>query len=189
MKKFLILPFTTIVMTAVLAGCGHGKKETPVPRPVAYPRVASPSEKYVKLHGMNISTDAEIVTDSLLEDGSRWITLSYPKYSAMVYISRINTYPDKVGAIIRNRTERMELNTGGNRSELVSFEAPTYESQILKTPRNCAHPVQLLAVARDGRTVLTAVAELTDPAAVSNPDSIAPVVEVLNADISALLPK
>lgn len=181
-----IIPFLLIMMFSAACTGGSGDN-VPVPKPVAYPRIDTLPQEYTSAGGLNVNRGAEIVTDSLFADGTRWITVDYPTYQASLYISEVPVAKGGMEVAVENRTERMALNSGGNTGELISFMAKGYDIRILVTPRHSSHPVQLLAVNPAANRIITATAVLNNPGAIHNPDSVAPVIDALKADITSLL--
>jgi len=178
-----------ISLAFILSGCSHSGTQ-PVPKPVAYPRINLYPADYKEMHSLRINSNAKILLDSLLPDGSLWLTADYPRYNSTLYITRTKVAQSDIGEAVSNRIERMALNNGGAGGELLTFDTTDgYSVRILITPRGSANPAQLVAVNTATGSIISASAVMNSPDAVSNHDSIAPVVRALRDDIVALIKK
>lgn len=137
---------------------------------------------------MRLNSSAILETDSLLADGSRWITVCYPRYGVRLYITAAVVSPEKMEGAVENRVERMALNSAGQPGELTEFVSSAgVPAKVLVTPRGSAHPVQLIMADDPHGILLTATAVFENPAASANPDSVAPVIEALRRDMIAIV--
>lgn len=176
-----LLPLSVALLLFV-PGCSH-KSDTPVPRPVAYPRIEIYDSvftpvPYLPLH-FELSRHATITRDSS-HAGSLWINALYPAYGATIHFTLTPVNPATAAAVVDNRTERMSLNSGGHPTEITQLIAPSgFSSRILVTPAGSLTPVQFISVSP--QWVVSGALYL--PGADSNPDSVAPIVNAVYRDL------
>lgn len=169
----------------VLAACPRGG-DTPVPRPLAYPRMAIYDSVYTALPGiplhLELSAHAVTSVDSTHSgaDKALWLNASYPAYNATLHLTLTPVTPATAPEVIHNRTERMALNSGGNPTEISELSSLSgFNSQILLTPAGSVTPVQFLSVSP--QWVVSGALYLPD--AEINPDSVAPVLQAVRRDL------
>ena len=189
--RYIIYVLTVVVLTAVMASCR--RQETPTPRPRAYPRAALYPAEYVTAEvgtpplAIAVNSRAGLTT-APRGDGSEWFDISYPDYLGGTQVNcTLLTLADPadLAGVIDNRSERMALNTGGNRSEITTLSTPSgWEASVVVTPSGCVTPVQFMAF--KGNRFLGGAYTLPDigdtPA-----DSVAPYVKAVEADIVHLI--
>lgn len=174
-----------MALTAVLAaGCGAGeRRDVDVPRRRAYPRMELPAESYREERVGN-ATVAVNEAASTGADGPGWLTATYPGGMAEIYITYTTIGADPE-AEIGNRVERLSMNTGGAATEISEFvNGQGLQCILMKTPAGSPTPVQFIAVAPEGWMLSGSamVDKLTEA-----PDSLAPVVEMLERDVQYML--
>lgn len=189
--RYIIYVLTVTVLTAVAVSCRRA--ETPTPRPRAYPRAALYPAEYVTAEvgnpplAISVNSRADLKAASR-GDGSEWFDISYPAYLGGTQINcTLLTLADQadLAGVIDNRSERMALNTGGNRSEITTLSTPSgWEASVVVTPSGCVTPVQFMAF-RGNRFLGGAytLPDLGDTPA----DSVAPYVKAVEADIIHLI--
>lgn len=119
-------------------------------------------------------------------DASWWITVTYPQFSnATLYLTLSPVSRRETSAIMDNRRERMELNSGGATTVITELtSAGNWHCELAETRTSLTTPVQLLATA--SASVLSGAFYLDLPAG-SSPDSIAPIVRTVRDDMLYLL--
>ncbi|MCM1520839.1 MAG: hypothetical protein NC098_08645 [Lachnoclostridium sp.] len=170
-------------------GRGGDSDGASVPRPKAYHRIEIPAERYdtVNVTGVDIVKNAEAVfVDKKEGDASGWFDIVYPSLgNATMYCSITLIDSSNAENVISNRTERMSLNTGGNRTEISEFVTPAgYECTVLVTPAGTLTPVQFIAAG--GERVVSGTLMINAPQGF-RPDSIAPVTEAVRRDVEVML--
>lgn len=178
------------LMLVAASACG-GRGDVATPRQVAYPRLNLPDSSYhaekVTPLSFEINDGAVLVADSAgqPEKGrrSRWYNIVYPSLGG----SRVYTTftpvegQEDAAAVVANRVERMSLNSGGNRSELLEQLTPYgFTARVLVTPVGTLTPVQF--VANNDHWVVSGAYFIGEDA-VARPDSVRPAVEAVKRDI------
>lgn len=164
----------TLILPLCLAGCSR----TPVdiPRPQAYPRITLYPAAY---HKVDICRHTLTVNDSarIKPLGAGWFDIIYPAYGVTVNCTMSDYSPQ----IIDNRMQRMDRNLGGAVAEVARLTAGI----VVVAPTALRTPVQLLAT--DSLTwTLSGVAVADFPAGTS-PDSVAPIIDAVAADMITLV--
>ena len=176
---------------AFLISCGG--KDSPVPRRYAYPRIQLYPEKYCVIPGensVNIEKNASsiVLTDSVAGLNSRWITISYPMYSANLYLT-VNECDDSIQFenVYSNRVQRIALNTGGKDYEQLEIEnAAGFLSEILTIRTGSANPVMFLST-KNKKYVVSGIFYMSDAGNISKPDSVAPIIDAVRKDVVHLV--
>lgn len=176
----LIIPLA-VVLTACSSG---GDSRTAVPKPEAWPRVEVYPPDYQPLANAPLHFEANRALQPLpSEHPGWWFSMAYPRYGATLFITftKAGSY-DEQQQIVANRLERMQMNAGSASSQLTRLTSEGgFDAQLLTTRHGSSTPVQLLAVG-DGWVVSGAVA-LSNPADITRPDSLAPVIDAVEADL------
>ena len=163
--------------------------DAPTPRRYAYPRVDTYPQKYssiVNSADVNIEVNAavRIVMDSVADADTRWITLSYPKYKANLYIT-VNKCNSKsqLQDVIANRVQRISLNTGGKDFEQIDLQSEEdFKSKIFTIRGGSMNPVMFIS-SNQRNCVVSGSLYFLDSNAVSKVDSIAPIIDAVSNDI------
>lgn len=181
-----ILPYTLIAV-AVTACNSHAVKDIPVPRPAAYHRITLPDSTYRTTDAGLVSLQLNAATnDTIVTAGNSWITSHYPDLGTSVYITVNELSPSSATSAIDNRVERLSLNTGGNPTEVSSFTTPAgLDAKIIVTPSGTPTPVQFIAT--DHASILVSGTATVADAATAPTDSLLPVINMLQRDITHLL--
>lgn len=178
-----------LVTVATLAACWQGcsRREGATPRRRAFPRIEVADTVYRRLAGVEpaieVNASAAVAADSVIGDGSRWLTLTYPQYPGAKLYMTVTPVADarRLREVLDNRAERMALNSGGNTTELTELTtAGGFNAQLLVTPAGTVTPVQFLAY--DSAAVVTGAFFLPG-GGVAAADSLAPVIEAVKTDM------
>ena len=177
MKPFAAMSLSVL---ALLSAAACSRRPDPVPKPEAWPRIEAYPEVYGRsINGFAINDSAVIVPG----DSAGWYTLGYPRYGgARIYLTFARVDPLRLGGVIDNRVERMALNSGGGRSELLELRSDGgYDCRLMTTPAGTVTPLQFLACRGDGCVVSGAL--FVDGASSARPDSFSPVVAAVERDM------
>lgn len=176
-------PAAIILPLAMLAAaCGGSDSNAPVPRPRAYPRIAVADSVFAPVAGAAIPFEASTAAVATLDSTGSQLTLDYPAYGMQLYVTlTVAPDPDRVGAVIANRRERMSLNLNGAPASTthITSQDSTFEGVLLEAP-GTGTPLQFLAT--DGMNCVASGA-LSTAATPAPYDSVRPIVAALRRDI------
>ncbi|MCM1292501.1 MAG: hypothetical protein NC111_01080 [Bacteroides sp.] len=181
---FQLLP---CLMTWVVSAC-HGGMDTqgPVPRPTAYPRVATLDSNYVatKLPAGFEANAGAVVREIADKTGSDrrtiWADIDYPSYGATLHCTFIPTTEADHMAVMANRTERMSLNLGDNVATSTELSNPQgFNTVVLTSTAPMLTPLQFLA---DGPGWVISGA-LTFNESEVDMDSVKPLIDAVRDDL------
>ncbi|MDE7153671.1 MAG: hypothetical protein K2O00_04400 [Muribaculaceae bacterium] len=180
------------LMALMMISCGGGESENAVPRRYAYPRPALYPQTYVSAGGapsLSLNAGAEIVADSLLNNGSRWVTVDYPHYNGSIYITFLATTPAEFHREFENRMERIGLNAGAGSMESVTVasEGGGFRGELFSTRGESVSPVQFLAYNKDLTLLTYGTFNFRQGVDVTRTDSLAPVINAVRNDMIHLL--
>lgn len=182
MRRKTFLTFGIICCLAAVTACSSKDNERAVPRPDAWPRINTYPQSYHIAAGLPINLPVNDSTIVVTTSRNDWVTISYPRYHANLHLTITRVSPESVNRVVDNRVERMALNNGGNDSEVIELTNPAgFKAQIMKTPRGSVTPLQILAIGRD--MVVSGAVALLDPNDMQKPDSMAPVIDAIEADL------
>lgn len=181
--------YTLLVLICISIACVSCSNDAPTPRRYAYPRVDTYPQQYAPIlssSGINIevNTATRIITDSVADVDTRWITLSYPKYKSNLYVT-VNKCDSKsqLQEVIANRVQRISLNTGGKDFEQVDLQNEAdFKSQIFTIRGGSTNPVMFIS-SNQRNYVVSGVLYVLDSNAVTEVDSIAPIIDAVSNDI------
>lgn len=169
------ISFFTLLLLALLSACTA--KETPVPRPTAYPRAAQLPDSTVAVAVGGLESQVNINATSE-QPTAGWLDIEYPQLGATTHITvRRPASPAEVEQAIENRRERIRLNLDGRTAEVFTFTTPQgFECELTVSIDGAPTPVQFLGVSPDGFVVsgATVLQGAWEPA-----DSIAPIKDAL----------
>lgn len=170
------------VLAAVLscvAACSDAP--APVPRRTAYPRVAAVDSVSRAVDSLPVYFEVSR-SACVSRPAEGWLDVSYPMYGATAHV----TFSEATGAALdgvrANRMERAMLNAGGLPTDRREWRnAAGFDIMTMRTD-GCSTPFQFMAT--DGHLVVVSGAVyFASPQAVMNTDSIAPMLEAMEADI------
>ena len=185
------LLISAILAWGVAASCTRGgDTSNAVPKPEGWPRIEIPQESYTinEINGVELAINsAANVETRENKDGGTWLDITYPTFgNTRLYLTLLTVDGEKeLADVIANRSERMELNSGGAVTELTELTSKGgWDGRLAVTRSSLTTPVQMLA--HDGRHVVTGVLYLNFPPA-TQPDSVAPIVTAVRRDLLHIL--
>lgn len=178
-----------LILLCISISVSSCSSDAPTPRRYAYPRVDTYPQKYSSIVNsadvnIEVNTAVRIVTDSVADADTRWITLSYPKYKANLYIT-VNKCNRKsqLQDVIANRVQRISLNTGGKDFEQVDLQSEAdFKSKIFTIRGGSTNPVMFIS-SNQRNCVVSGSLYFLDSNAVAKVDSIAPIIDAVSNDI------
>lgn len=189
MRRLPLLAPLLVLMLA--AACGGGQTDSAaVPKPVAYPRVDVPDSAYVGVDAPGVTlrvNESADVNVSPSADGA-WVDIGYGTFGApRVYLTLTRCGAGGMDEVMANRRERMGLNLGGQRYELVELTTPSgWQCEMAVARGSLTTPVQILA--HNDRDVLSGAAVVAYPDSLPpDPVALAPVVDFLARDMLVML--
>ncbi|MCM1092508.1 MAG: hypothetical protein NC421_00980 [Lachnospiraceae bacterium] len=170
-----------IIAVAAISCTGNGDK-APVPRRVAYPRVALYDSTYVEITGLPVKFAVNSSVGVMVNQKSevtQWINIHYPRYGATARLTLQMLPKNEIAATLANRMERAMLDTGGYPTELTELTSPSgVASTIMLTPSATVTPLHFIAT--DSATfVLSGAVEFKSTDIEAN----APAVNAIHADL------
>lgn len=175
-------------LTAIGA-CTSGAPEGGIPLPPAYPRIAVADSVFTPLPALPVRWEvnewARETARQYGADGSVRLDLTYEPYRASLLLTFTPAdSAERRSGILRNRFERMALNTTGLPTRTARITDPGGTSAtILTAPSGSPTPVQFVADA--GGWIISGALLLGG--APASADSIAPVVRAVTRDITHAL--
>lgn len=174
---------SAIILTLCPTGC-RKSTDTPVPRPVAYPRIEVYPAIYdtVTVHDIMLPVNkGAVIAIDTKNDSNAWINVTYPRYHATLRYTASRHSRGGVTEATDNRLTRMSLNAGGNTTEILELQNPAgIASTIFVTPGATVTPVQILST-DSTRFVISGVLEINSQSATR--EEIAPVVAAVKEDL------
>lgn len=175
-----------LLSVALFVACDS--RNAPIPRRYAYPMIDTYPESYTQIPGLPLNIEkndsATVLTDSVQDDGNRWITIYYPRYNSHLYLTLSQcTTAEKMEEVVSNRTQRIALNTGGNdyeQTEITNNQG--FTATILKINGSSANPVMFIATDRQ-KYVVSGIFYIDDGEAAAKPDSVSPIRDAAERDI------
>lgn len=189
MKNFINI-FVVLICFSVFIGCGR-KSSVPVPRPVAYPRIQladtvySAVEAAEDIANMLVNSHADIVIKKK-EKNSIWVDVVYGMYSGSVLHLTLQSV-DKIdlAAYMANRMQRIEMNVGGNKSQVTEIKTNRFEGIVVKSPSSAVTPLQLLAT--DNKSVMVYGSFEMPESYIADREMIMPVINSVENDMIKLI--
>lgn len=180
-----------ITLGSIPTACRDSATDTvAVPRRTAYPRICIPAAVYAPfadapLHfETSAAAKARIATppSGNSAPGSTWVDIAYPEYGITIHCTFTHTDTDRIPGILDNRIERLSVNTGGATSEMSELtNAYGFDCRMIATRAESPTPVQFLAT--DHKHWVISGSAYIEAGRNTNPDSIAPVISMLERDI------
>ena len=181
-----------LTLSLILASCAG--KDKPVPRRDAYPRVETYPASYAAADSVplrfEINTEA-LANTKLAAEGAVWLNVAYPRYDAEILCTFTPVDASTVEGVIDNRTERMNLNLGGATPAFKEYMSKGgFRATVAIALGAISTPVQFIAVEDTcPRWVVTGAIYFRNAASISSIDSIAPMVAVMERDLTHALQK
>lgn len=175
---------SAFALALLLAGCGSGGADRPVPRRVAYPRVEAYDSVYV---GVPQSVRVNVEVNALAEvsvprdsGGIVWIDVRYPRYDAVLHLTLGEASGEALGRMARNREERFARDTEGMRVSVTEVGNGFADVRIGRGRGLTVTPLHLMAT--DGATFfLSGALELNGTP--SSVEETLPVVDAVYDDL------
>lgn len=189
-KKILLIVLGTL---ALLTACHRHNDETP--KPQAYLRIDIPQHDYALCDTAALPFTFERSTLSTMEwkknpdrAGDRWFTLRYPNYKGYVFLSykRINGVADlkaQIDTSYRFVQDNFSYSSGVDENKFVNRPNRLYGTTYHLKGQNVASTYQFYVT--DSATHFLRGALYID--CTPNNDSLAPVLEYIQADINHML--
>ena len=178
--------FWTLI-PAVAACGGEDTGRTPMPLPVAWPRLpVSVSDSMTTLSDLPVAVRINpSATYSIVAGETPGLTVTYPKAGASIYYTFISAPTDDARQkVLEARKERISLNLNGLPARTI--HSATGNGALIVAGSGTQTPVQLLAEVPP--YIVTATAFIESPVAATAYDSIRPLIGVLEHDMSRTLP-
>lgn len=184
MMRLLVILFCALLF----AGCRR-KEQTPVPRPVAYPRVQLADSVYRHIESvadmvnMLANAEAEQVEVKRQPDAV-WVDLVYAVYNgAVIHLTVKLLSADKISDAVANRLQRIEMNVGSSATVLNELKNNQFEGIIVKAVNADVTPLQFLAT--DNKSALV-YGSLEMPQG-TDVEMALPVVEAVEGDMRRMI--
>lgn len=181
-----------IVLGTALTACRDSAADTvAVPRRTAYPRICIPAAIYTPFTGAPLHFETSAAATAGIATppsghsapGSTWVDVVYPGYGITIHCTFTQADADRIPGILDNRIERLSINTGGATSEVSELtNAGGFDCRMIVTRAESPTPVQFLASDHE-RWVVSGSAYI-EAGRNASPDSIAPVISMLERDIT-----
>lgn len=192
MKVKFATTIFTLLTTLLLVSCGgSGKSHTPKPR--GFMRIDLPAKSYVAFDTAALPFSfehANIAAVDLKRDEKRlkWVDLRYPDFGGIIFLSYIplrkaGDLAGEVDTSYRLLSQHFEFSSGVNERLFVNKDAHVYATTYKLQGQNVASTYQFWAT--DSVRHFLRGSLYID--CVPNNDSLAPVLEYLQADIDHLL--
>lgn len=188
MKQLFAFAFVIITL---LVSCGGSDSYTPKPR--GYLRIDLPAKSYVAYDTAALPFRFEYAADANIDlkrndKRLKWVDLRYPKLNGIIFLSYIplNKPSDLAGEVdtsYRLLSKHFEFSSGVNERAFVNEDAHVYATTYQLQGQNVASTYQFWAT--DSLRHFLRGSLYID--CVPNNDSLAPVLEYLQADIDHLL--
>lgn len=181
-KCMAIYVVVLIALSIIAVSCSE--KQAAVPRPAAYPRVERTYDTtytcaYPELNIM-LNANAEI------SGNDSGFSVRYAKYGASFFCSyeRIGSHDDFIETMLK-KEERVAMDSGNHKPDIYRYYNPEggYSASMFYTEENCVTPVHFIAT--DSLSYIVSGTVVLDN--VENYDSIAPIINYLNDDVSYLV--
>lgn len=174
--------FYALCLATLVTACGKKGGGRAVPRPDAWPRVDTYPASYHNIPGVSVNFQVNDSTVIKSTNKTEWVTVRYPRYHANLHLTFTRVSPGTLDGVVDNRVERMALNSGGNESIITELtNRAGFKAQLMRTPRGSITPLQILAI--NNNIVVSGALELANAEDLQRPDSLAPVIDAIEADL------
>lgn len=175
------------LMLAAFTGCRDAGSTPQLPRREAYVRINPYPAEYTatSLPVHFVVNSHALIATSRKDDGTYWLTASYPRYGATLYctFTPVSDREEKIRNV-ENRLERMQLNIADTRIDSEETTGPDFSATLVTTPSASATPVQFLIYPAAGSGWVVSGATFfpgIKPGA--STDSVAPMIKAIEADV------
>ena len=168
-----------VVMAAVaVAFAGCSRRPAPVPRPQAWPRVEVYEPEYRLAHfgPLQLAVNDSARLDSIAPG---WFNIVYPAYGITVNCTL--TDAENMAETIDNRHDRFRRNLGSRRARVMALPG----SELIVAAEALKTPVQFIKT--DSATYVLSGVAVSNWTETTNPDSVAPQINALAADLAFML--
>lgn len=174
MTRWRALPL--LAALAVCAGCS--RRPAPTPRPEGYPRIAvyGPEYHMVRFGQLELAVNDSARVDSLAPG---WFNIVYPAYGITVNCTITNA--ENLAQTLENRHDRFRRNLGNRRAQVLHLPG----SELIVAPEVLKTPVQFILT--DSLSFVLSGVAVSKWDETTNPDSVAPQINALAADIAYML--
>lgn len=177
---------TLIVLAAALAGALAGCSsdgQSPTPRRHAYPRVVVSDSVYHSADSFSPHFEINAAVRATRPAPGQ-LTIDYPAYGAVVYVTSRRLPPGELEAELDNRRERISLNLNGVSATTEHLRSANgrFECALVTARDVSATPVQFLATDGEG-CLVSGAAYFANVSSGTSADSIAPIVAALRRDL------
>lgn len=175
------------LMLAAFTGCRDTGSTPQLPRREAYVRINPYPAEYTaaNLPVHFIVNSHAIIATSRKDDGTYWLTATYPRYGAALYctFTPVRDREEKIRTV-ENRLERMQLNIADTRIDSEETTGPDFTATLVTTPSASATPVQFLIYPATGSGWVVSGATFFPGVKPGAPtDSVAPMIKAIEADV------
>ncbi len=175
---------------ALLAACACTscrQADKPVPRREAYARIHTYRHIYAPVGADTVPVRLAAAHEAGVEvsradHGAWWVTISYPRYRANIYVTVLPVRADSLPARLAERAERLALDMGSTQPHIDEWSSGRYTGITATAPWVLTTPIKLLA--HDGNYLVSATAYCQG---YTDADQMSPVVEALGIDMTHLL--
>ena len=166
------------LLVALAAGAGCSQRPAPTPRPEAYPRIAVYEPQYhpVSFGALQLAVNDSARIDSIAPG---WFNIVYPAYG--ITVNCTITDAKNLAATLLNRHDRFRRNLGGRKAQVLRMPG----SELIVAPEVLKTPVQFILT--DSATFVLSGVAVSRWDETTNPDSVAPQINALAADIAYML--
>lgn len=167
-----------VMLTGVSALAGCTRRPAATPRPQAWPRVEvyEPTYRIEHFGPLQLAVNDSARVDSI---GPGWFNIVYPAYGITVNCTLTNA--DNLHETLANRHDRFHRNLGSRRAQALSLPG----SELIVAAEALKTPVQFIQT--DSLTYVLSGVAVSNWTESTNPDSVAPQINALAADIAYML--
>lgn len=174
------------ICAMVSCGCSSSNGDKTFPRPEAFPRIEVFDSLYDVIDSIPIKFEANRQADIQLSQNG--FNILYAPYRTTIYCS-VSSADNKndLKKIVDNRRERIELNIGGNPTEVIEVTAAdsSFTSWLYYTPVSTPIPVQFLSVGgENGATVVSGSAVMSTVVEPEKQEAVQPIIDFIRRDIT-----
>ena len=191
--RYKALTLAALALALSMSSCGGKGDAGYAPRPQAYPRIEFPDSVYVPIEiggvTMLFNDSTEIHESPSGAMRGAWIDVRYKCLTSPELYLTLTQSDDtlEIAEALENRRERLALNLGQERAELIELTSRGgWDCQLVVARASVTTPVQVLAW-RHGEMLSGALVVNVPDSLRADPAYIAPVVEGVERDMLVLL--